>query len=276
MESYLRRNRLSELLDGIGLMLLMWSLAVMWFTWLWGLQAASLLAGTALGMLLWTARYQWRRRTVERREKALRSRIGAELMLEEMMLETAVNAHRQSALLLAQRWPVKILRAEESGALCRQGEETLLIRCLRQMPESELSAGDLLAAQRAVRSLQADRGVLCVLGKVSAKMAARAEQSAVPLRIIRRETLLALAGVYAPATDAQLVELGRRSRRSAGQGSLVRRAFRREKARRYHLYGTSMLCLYLLAGIRIYAVAGMVCLTMAVLSCVRPAAQEQL
>ena len=40
--------------------------------------------------------------------------------------------------------------------------------------------------------------------------------------------------------------------------------------------GGSMLCLYLLAGIRIYAVAGMVCLTMAVLSCVRPAAQEQL
>ena len=100
MERYLRRNRLAEVLDGLGLGLLFCLLATGWFTWLWGLSAPSLLAGAALGTLLWTARSQWRRRTVARREKALRYRIGAELMLEAMLLAEAKEAHQQAAQLL--------------------------------------------------------------------------------------------------------------------------------------------------------------------------------
>ena len=83
MERYLRRNRLSEALDALGVAALLYAAASLWFTWLWGLNGASLLAGTALGTLLWTGRCEWRRRTVARREKVLRSRLGAELMLEE-------------------------------------------------------------------------------------------------------------------------------------------------------------------------------------------------
>ena len=154
---------------------------------------------------------------------------------------------------------------KEEGVLCRQGEETLLVQCIRMPEDGELSVGDLLSAQRAVRRLKADRAVLCVLGKASPKVAARAEQALVPLRIIRRETLLALAGQYAPATDEQLIELGKRRRRPAGQGSITRLIFRRDKARRYHLYGVGMLILYILTGARLYAVPGMVCLTMAVM-----------
>lgn len=269
MERYLHRNRLSEVMDGLGLFVLFQLLACGWFVWLWGVRIPSLLAGGSLGMLLWQARSQWRKRTVDRREKALRCRLGAELMLESMLFSEAKEAHFKAALLLAERWPIAMLGVEEEGVICRQGEETLLIRCIRLPEESEVSMGDLLAAQRAVRRLKADRAVLCVLGKTTAKIAARAEQALVPLRIIGRETLLSLAGRYAPATDEQLIELGKRRRRPAGQGGVIRLIFRPGKARRYHLYGQMMLILYILTGSRLYAVPGMVCLTMAMMCRVR-------
>ncbi len=266
MERYLRRNRLSEILDGMGMCALLYLLGIAWFIWLWGLNAASLLAGTALGTLLWTARSQWRKRTVDRREKVLRSRLGAELMLESMLLSEPKEAHFQAALLLAEKWPITMEGVKPEGMICRQGAEKLLIQCVRIPTDGELSAGDLLSAQRAVRQTKADRAVLCVLGKVSAKTAARAEQAPIPLRIIRRETLLSIAGRCAPATDAQLIELGKRRRRPAGQGSITRLVFRRDKARRYHLYGQMMLILYILTDVRLYAIPGMACLTMAVMS----------
>lgn len=276
MERYLRRNRLSELLDGAGLCALMYLLAGMWFIWLWGLNGASMLAGGALGTLLWTARSQWRKRTVARREKALRSRLGAEIMLESMLMAETKEAHFCAALLLAERWPITMQSVKEEGVLCRQGTETLLVQCIRIPEDGELGVGDLLSAQRAVRRVKAERAVLCVLGKTSAKVAARAEQALVPLRIIRRETLLALAGQYAPATDEQLIELGKRKRRPSGQGSMASLIFRRDKAKRYHLYGLGMLVLYIFTGVRLYAVPGMVCLTMAVMCRTRRSGGELL
>lgn len=264
MERYLRRNRLSELLDGMGVRALILVIATGWFVWLWGLSMPSLLAGLALGVLGMTARSQWRKRTVDRREKALRSRIGAELMLEEMLLSEPRQAHFRAAVLLAERWPIAMQSVKEEGVLCLQGEETLLVQCLRMPPESELSVGDLLNAQRALKRLNADKAVLCVLGRVSPKVAARAEEMALPVRIIRRETLLSIAGRYAPATDEQLVELGKRFKRPAGRGGVAQLVFRRDKAKRYYLYSLLMLILYILTGARLYAVPGMVCLTMAV------------
>lgn len=265
MERYLRRNRLSEVLDGLGIGVLMYFLGIMWFTWLWGLNVPSLLAGAALGTLLWTGRAQWRKRSVARREKALRSRIGAELLLESMLLAEPKEAHFRAALLLAERWKISMQCVKEEGVICRQGEEKLLIQCLRMPEDGDLSVGDLLAAQRAVKRLEVDRAVLCVMGRTSPKVAARAEQAIIPLRIISRETLLTLAGQYAPATDEQLIELGKRKRRPAGQGSMTGLIFRRDKARRYHLYGVMMLILYILTGARLYAVPGMICLTMSVM-----------
>ncbi len=275
MEQYLRRNRLSETLDALGIAALLYLLAAAWFVWLWGLTLPALLAGAALGTLLWLARNHWRKRTVHRREKALRSRLGGELMLENMLLAEAKEAHFHAAVLLAERWPILMRSVKDEGVLCCQGDETLLVQCLRMPADGELSVGDLLAAQRAVNRLQADRAVLCVLGKVSPKIAARAEAASVPLRIIRRETLLSLAGQYAPATDEQLIELGKR-RRPAERGHMLRLIFRPDKARRYHLYGLGMLIIYVLTDARLYAVPGMACLTMAVMCRVHPQAPDAL
>lgn len=275
MERYLRRNRLSETLDALGMAALLYALGTLWFTWLWGLSGASLLAGAALGTILWTGRREWRRRTVARREKTLRSRLGAELMLEEMLMAEPREAHFRAALLLAEKWPITLQAAKEEGVLCRQGEETLLIQCIRMPEDGELSVGDLLAAQRAVRLVKADRGVLCPLGKASPRINARAEAALVPLRIIPRSTLLTIAGQLSPATDAQLVDLGKRRRRTAGQGGFLHMVLRPDKAKRYYLYGLGMLLLYVVTDLRLYAVPGMGCLTLAVM-CRRGRRQREL
>lgn len=264
MEQFLRQRRLSELMDAAGMSVLIYALATIWFVWLWGLSVPALLAGAALGTLGQMGRVQYRRRTLARREKTLRSRIGGELLLEDMLLSPAENAHCQAAALLQSRWPLELVKADADGALCRLGTETLLIQCLRTPPEGEMSAGDLAAGQRAVRAAGADRGVLCALGGIPAKIAARAEQTAVPLRLVRRETLLTLAARQAPATDEQLVALGKRRRRPGGTGTAAALIFRRDKAARYFLYGLVMLGLYILSGAGLYAVTGMICLTMAV------------
>lgn len=277
MEQYLRRNRLSEVLDGLGIRALIYLAAAAWFTWLWGLGIPALLAGAALGTLGQLARTRWRRRAVARRERALRCRLGAELLLEELLLSEGREAHRGAAELLALRWPLTLLEAREDGALCRLDAETLLVQCLRMPQTSELSAGDLAAGQRAVRRAGADRGVLCALGKTPPKILAQAEQTAIPLRIISRDTLMALAMRTACATDEQLIALGRRRRRPAGKGGVLRLIFRRDKARRYFGCGLLMTLMFVATGIRVYAVPGLVCLTMAVMCCTgRGAADEPL
>ncbi len=266
MERYLRRNRLAEMLDALGIAALCFVAGTLWFVWLWGLRMPTILAGAALGTLLYAAWHLWRSRTVSRREKALRSRLGAELMLEDMLMAEPREAHFRAALLLAEKWPITLQSVREEGVLCRQGEETLLVQCIRMPEDSELSAGDLLSAQRDALRVKADRAVLCPLGKSSPKIAAKAERARVPLRIIPRSTLMTLAGRISPATDEQLIDLGSRQKRMAKQGNFTRLIFREDKAKRYYFYGLGMLLLYVLTGMRLYAVPGMICLTMAVLS----------
>ncbi len=266
MERYLHQNRLSQVMDGLGVRVLIWGLSTGWFLWLWGLTLPTLMAGTGLSILLMMLRKQWRRRTVTRREYALRSRLGAELLLEELLYAEETAAHTRVAELLTSRWPLLVGDITADGAQCRQGKEALLVRCVRLLPDGELSVGDLIAAQRAMQKTGADRAVLCVTGRVSPKVAARAEQMPRPVRILRREDLLGLAGRIAPATDAQLITLGQRKRHPLGPGGFARLVLAPAKARRYWGYGLAMVLLYVLTGVRFYAVPGMTCLAMAVAS----------
>ena len=229
----------------------------------------ALLAGIALGTLLLLLRRLYRQTTLVRRETALRCRIGGELLLEKMLLSEAKEAHFQAALLLEEKWPLRMQRITADGALCRQekpsgGAETLLVQCVRMPPEGELSIGQLVEAHPAMQRQQANRVILCVLGKAPPRVIARAEQMPTPIRVIRRETLLALAGRLSPATDAQLVALGQRKRRTPQRGSLLSIMTQREKAPRYWGYGLFMLILYILTGSAWYAMPGTVCLTLSV------------
>ena len=266
MEQYLRKNRFGTWVDGLGLRLLIQLAAVLWFVWLWGLALPSLTAGMALGAMGQLALTLYRRGTVVRRERALRYRLGGEMMLEDMLLAPARQAHFQAALLLGERYPLTMRHVTDDGVICGYQNETLLVTCLRMPQEGELSAGDLAACQRACREQGADRGVICPLGKVTPKIAAKAEQCRVPLRIIRREVLLDLAGQLSPATDEQLVELGKRKRRPDMSGGLLKGLLRRDKAGRYMLYGTALMLLYVLTASPLYPGPGAVCLTLGVFS----------
>lgn len=270
------RSRLAEGLDGLGLRAVLMLLGVGWFTFLWGLNLPSVLAGIALGTLMHLTFLLYRRSTLARRERSLRVRLGGEMLLEDLLYMEAPEAHEKAAALLMGRWPLTPLKTTPEGTLCRQGTETLLVICLRMTEEAALSAGHLADSQRALRKTGADRAVLCVLGKTPPRVAARADELPQPVRVIRRDTLLTLAGLHAPATDAQLVALGERRRRGRKKGSLLETMLRRDKAGRYWGYGLFMLVLYVLTGSGWYAVPGAVCLTMAVLSRSPKASEEKL
>lgn len=276
MEQYLRRGRLSTLADDLGLRLVLTAVSVGWFIWLWGVTVPALLAGLALAIVMQMGLRLLRRRTVQKREMALRRRLGGEMMLEEMMLSPKKQAHFQSALLLGSKYPLVMERVTEDGMLCRSGEETLLVACLRVPEGAEAGLNDLAALQRACREHGASRGVACVTGRLPKGAEGYAEAALVPLRLIGRDVLLDLAGQACPATDEQLVALGQRRRRSFPKGSLRRGILRRDKAKRYLLYGTGLMLLYLLTGLWYYPIPGILCLFLAVLSRYVPRAPEKL
>ena len=275
MQEYLRRGRLSALMDGLGLRTVLALAAVGWFVYLWGLTVPALLAGVAFALMGEMALTRCRRQRVARREAALRRRLGGEMMLEEMLLAPKRQAHFQAALLLGLRYPLTMERVTEEGMLCQSGGERLLISCVALPEVCEAGPGAVADIQRACRLHGAARGVACVTGRISGKTEAWAAQGPVPVKIIRRETLAELAGQARPATDEQLVALGRRKKRLA-PGGLVQTALRREKAKTYMLYGLGLTLLYVVTGLRYYPVPGLACLLLAVVCRCRRETGEKL
>lgn len=275
VQSYLRKARFSTWIDNAGLRLLIMLLGLGWFVYLWGLSVPALLAGLALGALGQMGLSCYRRHTVGRREKALRSRLGAEMFLEEILLAPAKQAHFQTALLLGERYSLTMERVTADGMLCRSGEEQLLVSCIPLPENAEAGQGQIIAVQRACKAHGAIRGVACVTGRCSAKVEAMAAEGTIPVRIIRRETLLELAGQVSPATDEQLVELGKRKKRPAPMG-IRRMILRRDKAKTYLIYGTGLMLMYVVTGLRYYPVPGAVCLLLAVLSKTWKGGEERL
>lgn len=263
MQRYLRKARLSTALDDLGLRAAIMLGGMGWFVYLWGVTVPALLAGIALGVMGQLLLSQLRSRTVRGREAALRRRLGGELMLEEILLAPPKQAHFQTALLLGERYSLTMERVTPEGMLCRSGEEKLLISCIPLPEEAEAGQGNIVSVQRACRMHGVGRGVACVTGRCSARVEAWAAEGSIPVRIIRRDVLLELAGQACPATDEQLVMLGKRKKRPAliGAGG---RLLRRDKARTYWLYGLGLMLLYVVTGLPYYPIPGGACLLLSV------------
>ena len=172
METGFGRNLLAELLDSVGRGVLLMALGIGWFVFLWGLNLPALLAGIALGTLLLLLRRLYRQTTLVRRETALRCRIGGELLLEKMLLSEAKEAHFQAALLLEEKWPLRMQRITADGALCGQ----------------EKPSGGAENAAGTVRSDAARRGELSIwaAGRGAPGDAAAAGESGHPVRAGKR------------------------------------------------------------------------------------------
>ena len=80
------KNRVATALDRLALRVLLFLLSVGYFFALWHSGAPSLLAGSALFALAMLTLLLLERRTLARRDRALRVRVGGAIALEELML----------------------------------------------------------------------------------------------------------------------------------------------------------------------------------------------
>lgn len=215
------------------------------------------------------------KRTVARRETALRRRIGGEMALEAILTAPARKAQFQAALWLCQGYPgLEMLRTSDRGVLCRYEKETLLVSLIPAHPSETIGCGPLLALQRQMQG--ADRAVALLTAPASRQAQQYAAQARPPLRLIPRETLCRLAGRCSPATDEQLAALGRRRREKANRQVWLRHILAPHRTRRYLLYGLGMLALYGITRLPYYPVPGTILLSLAILSRAYPRAAEKL
>ena len=86
MSPFDSKNRVATALDRLALRVLLFLLSVGYFFALWHSGAPSLLAGSALFALAMLTLLLLERRTLARRDRALRVRVGGAIALEELML----------------------------------------------------------------------------------------------------------------------------------------------------------------------------------------------
>lgn len=262
VQEYLQKTRLGALFDRWGTTLLMLLCSVGLFVLLWGLRPSALTAGLALFIMLLILRIKTRAGRLARREKELRRRIGGELKLEEWVIAPPNRAHFEAALLLSQAYEgMQLTRAGERGVLCEYKDETLLVAACQLHRGEALTARDVAALQRICIKKKAARALLCGVGEAS--RAAREQASLSPtVTFISRDKMISLAGEANPATDSQLVALGKRRRQGAKAGAWLAVMLDRRRAPRYALYGLLLLALYILTGAPYYPVPGCLCLVL--------------
>lgn len=268
MQDFLQKSPIRELMDEIGFLMLAGALCLLWFIFLWGVTLPALLAGIALWLLALLLRRKSRDGRLKRREQALRRAIGGEMAIDEMLLLPPCEAHGETAALLARRAPIRVLEVSDAGALCElRGEKVLLAFC--QLPAAcAVGARDVLALQRAVRTRQAHRGVLCAPCEISPAASAQAS-GGIPVTFLSRDTLISLFGSARPATDRQLVALGKRKKHRPA--AWLPTILNPRRATRFLGYGALLIAMHLLTGLVYYAVPGLLCLCLAAACrCVRP------
>ncbi|MBQ7657138.1 MAG: hypothetical protein IJS41_11610 [Clostridia bacterium] len=261
MQDYLRRSRLGAAMDGIGFHVFTLFLSCLWFVLLWGVRPPSLLAGFSLYVMIVILRKKVRDDHVTRKEAQLRAAIGGELALERLLLTTPEKAQFEIAMLLSLREPMTLLEAEENGVLCLRKGKKWLVSFLQSPPDCGVGPGDVLAFQREIRLLGADRGLLCVCGKVSPEATRQAEREP-RVSFLSKEQLIAMLGSANPATDSQLVSLGKR-RKKAAPVHWLRLILNPSRAKRYACYGALLLGMYQFTHLLYYALPGLVCVSLA-------------
>lgn len=98
------KNRVAAALDRLALRVLLFVLSVGYFFFLWHSGALSLLAGSALFILAMLTLLLLERRTLARRDHALRVRVGGSIALEELMLLPPLKPKNASARCWLKPW----------------------------------------------------------------------------------------------------------------------------------------------------------------------------
>ena len=134
----------------------------------------------------------------------------------------------------------------------------MFLLCFLPLPVQEkVKARDVLQCRRAARREGAEGVWLCASCAVSQE--AEEQEDAPGVRFFDRQALICLLGEVYPATDKQLVELGKKRKQKWPAARVMKTVLRPEKARRYAWYGLLLLGMYMLTGMVYYAVPGLVC-----------------
>lgn len=262
MQEYLQKTRFGAAMDEVGAALMMLFVSEFFFILLWGLRLTSIVAGLAGFGLMELLRMRTRTERLKRREMQLRHRIGGELRLESWTVCPPRRAHFEAALLLSEAYPLILERTLDEGVICRIEKEgvRMLIRCAQLHREEKLNARDVAELQRACARLKADRGVLC---GAEAEGAAKEQAEMDPkVKLIGRERMITLAGAASPASDRELVALGKRKQMERDLKAIRRRVLSFGRAKKYGTYAVLLLMLYLLTGQGIYQLSGVMCLAL--------------
>ena len=168
------KNALAAALDRLALRALILFACVAYFFFLWKNGAASLIAGSALFVLVTLAFLLLEKRTLTMRERMLRERVGGMIALDELIMLPNHAACARVCALLQRTLDAELL----SDVTMRYGEETWLIRLAQCLPGSSASQGDALSAHRARIECGADKVALVSTSAFSPEATRAAEWAA--------------------------------------------------------------------------------------------------
>lgn len=263
MHKYQPRAPLAEAADKLLRLMLAALAGTAWFVYLWGLRMTAVTAGIAMGGLIWLMVRQLGKKRMLRREAQMRQMIGGELALSRLMMLSPRHAAFQAALWLLPKADIHMEKALPWGVLGTWKGGRVLVRLIAQHESLPINVQQVIKAVRDAHDQEADRCLLCVTAPVSREAAAYAEDLEMPIRIVSREELVALAGANSPATDEQLRRMaeGRRHRgRSLPEwlGEILSPG----RAKRYLWYGLGMAALAAVTRQWVYPLPAAVCLVL--------------
>lgn len=238
------QSRAATLLDRLSLRLLLLFGCVAYFAVLWRAPRESLLAGGALFVLVLLTLTLLEKRTLKRRDRMLRERIGGEIALEDLLLMPTAQATAAVCALMAQA-----LGARQLGDnALSYADESWLVRCAQCPGGASASEGDVLAAHRARQESGLSRCLLASTGGFTPAAVRAAEWVDPPVRLIPGPRLAALFGRLHPATDEEIARHARRRRTPFSFARIRALALSPVKLRRYLVCAFLLLLLYLQTG----------------------------
>ena len=254
------KARLAGRIDRLGLYLLIILASIGWFYVLYGRIVPSLFAGLSLSVLIACAIRLGERKTLRRREAALRQRIGGEMAIESLLLQSKKSATNNIISWITQTLLLENFVHKANGVLADHESGRVFISCLQKHPSSQATVDDVLAAVRHARRETVDTCIVCATCDFSGQAIQHANELSPRTRLLGRSGLISMAGTAAPATDEQLRTLGKRRRQKFRRELWQKRLLDPGKKQRYLLYGIGLSLMYLLTKQLIYIIPAMICL----------------
>jgi len=236
-----RKNKVAAALDHFALRLLLLGGCVLYFFVLWRSGPASLLAGGALFALVMLLLLLLERRTLARRDRLLRERVGGMIAMENLLLLPNSQAAQRICALLCETFCAEPLE----GAKMVYENETWLIRCSQCLQGSSASQGDVLGAHRARLECGADRCALVSTTGFTPDAIRAAEWADPPIRLISGRQLASLHGRLHPASDQEIAAHLSRQKKPFSWRRIRALSLSPAKARRYALCACMLFALYL-------------------------------